>query len=411
MANGRRGRLRAGSIVERTVERKDKSGKVKKRKEIFARVTFLENGKRKDKLRRAESRTHAKELIQEMLGEIKEYGTAALDHNDKTFADLADYYEKHYLNEARYENGEKVSGLRSLATPTGFLKTLRAHFGKQTVHSISYGDVRALRDARRKAPTRGDIARHQRALKADPKAELKVTRSITSVNRELALLRHLFNLALNELNWIRRHPMHGGKPLIIVSAERKRERIITLAEEAKLLAACTGKRVHLRPIIIAALETGMRKGELLKMTWSDIDFERSIITVKAFNTKTMRAREVGMTARLNSELEQLGQAAPQEPDAKVFDVDDVKRSFDSARSAVGLTDVRFHDLRHTYASRLISLHIPNLEVGRLLGHTQANTTYRYVNANTDTARRAAEAMNTMRATSDVQAAPASEAVN
>src|SRR5436190_22514144 len=60
-----------------------------------------------------------------------------------------------------------------------------------------------------------------------------------------------------------------------------------------------------------------------------------------------------------------------------------------SRSAKGLPDVRFHDLRHTAATRLVAAHLPLPEVGRVLGHIQANTTYRYVNANIETTRRAA----------------------
>src|ERR1043165_6188817 len=150
----KRGRAREGSILERTVERKDKSGKTKKKKEIFARVTFLDStGKRKDKLKRAQSRTDARELIQAMLREIDDYGEAALDNKDRTFNDLADHYDIHYLTEAEYVGEKKVSGLRSLATPKGFLKTLRAHFGKRQLLSITYGDVRKFRDTSLKPPT------------------------------------------------------------------------------------------------------------------------------------------------------------------------------------------------------------------------------------------------------------------
>ena len=74
-------------------------------------------------------------------------------------------------------------------------------------------------------------------------------------------------------------------------------------------------------------------------------------------------------------------------------LDNVKRSFTAARSAAGLNDVRFHDLRHTAATRLVGAHIPISEVGRILGHTQTNTTYRYVNANAETAKRAAAALD------------------
>jgi hypothetical protein len=71
----------------------------------------------------------------------------------------------------------------------------------------------------------------------------------------------------------------------------------------------------------------------------------------------------------------------------------MKRSFDGARKAADLSDVRFHDLRHTAATRLVGGHIPLPEVGRILGHTQANTTFRYENANQETAKRAAAALN------------------
>ena len=57
-----------------------------------------------------------------------------------------------------------------------------------------------------------------------------------------------------------------------------------------------------------------------------------------------------------------------------------------------------HKLRHTYATRLVSKHLPLSEVGRVLGHTQPTTTYRYVNANVETARRAADALNELHAT-------------
>lgn len=87
-----------------------------------------------------------------------------------------------------------------------------------------------------------------------------------------------------------------------------------------------------------------------------------------------------------------------EPRGLVFGIlDNVKRSFTAARSKAGLNDVRFHDLRHTATTRLVGAHIPLSEVGRVLGHSQANTTYRDVNANLDTVRRAAAALDAFNA--------------
>jgi integrase len=64
------------------------------------------------------------------------------------------------------------------------------------------------------------------------------------------------------------------------------------------------------------------------------------------------------------------------------------------KKKAGLPDVRLHDLRHTHATRLVGAQMPLAEVGRVLGHTQPSTTFRYVNINADTARRAADLLNT-----------------
>lgn len=112
----------------------------------------------------------------------------------------------------------------------------------------------------------------------------------------------------------------------------------------------------------------------------------------------MNERHVAITTRLAIELERLKADAPDDSNGLVFGIlDNVKRSFTAARSKAGLNDLRFHDLRHTAATRLVGAHIPLSEVGRVLGHSQANTTYRYVNANVETAKRAAAALDAFNA--------------
>lgn len=189
-----------------------------------------------------------------------------------------------------------------------------------------------------------------------------------------------------------------GKSLISVGDEKPRERILTREEEERLLAACTGWRAHLRPIIICALDTGMRRGELFKLKWADVDFENKLITIRAFNTKTMRQRQIGMTKRLARELAVL-YAKNTNPDALLFGIGSTKGAWNKVRRQAGVMDLRFHDLRHTYATRLVSKHLPLSEVGRVLGHTQPTTTYRYTNLTVETARRAAEALNELHGSS------------
>ncbi len=361
---------------------------------LFARVGYTDDqGKRHDVVRAAESRTNARELIREILRDLEEHGAQAFDAERMTFADLAKHFETHYLKDAQYVDGRKIAGVRSLKPALAAVRPLKETFGKRRLKSLTYGDIRAYRARRLEAATRSGGQR-----------------SIASVNRELSKLRRMLNIAQRE-GWIRKNPFAAGEPLISMADERKRERILTREEERRLLDACTDpRRLHLGPIIIAAIDTGMRRGELLSLRWRDVDLEHGVILIQAFNTKTMKQRELAMTTRLKLELARLYEESTQDPAMRVFGIlDNVKRSYTAARKAAGLLDVRFHDLRHTAATRLVGAHIPLSEVGRILGHTQANTTYRYVNANAETARRAAAALDAFNA--EGEPAPESDVVN
>ncbi|HEY6244751.1 MAG TPA: site-specific integrase [Pyrinomonadaceae bacterium] len=375
---------------------------------ILARVGHTDSqGKRHDIVRVAESRTDAREKIKEILQDLEERGGKTIEASRMTFADLAAHFEKHYLKEAEYIDGRKVDGVRSLVPAQVAVNALKRHFGRKRLQSISYGDIRSYKAARLKDPTIHDLARHKRELEQDRRAEVRVTRTIATVNRELAKLRRMLNIAQRE-GWIKQNPFTAGESLISLADERKRERILSRDEERVLLAACAD---HLRPIVIAAIDTGMRRGEIFSLRWRDVDFEHGLINIQAFNTKTMRERQVSLTARLASELQTLWEQSPQDERHRVFGIiSNVKRSFTAARNASGLQDLRFHDLRHTHATRLVGAHIPLSEVGRVLGHSQPNTTYRYVNANVDTARRASAALDAFNAENE-STSEVSEVVN
>lgn len=350
---------------------------VRKGKDWYARITFYDDsGKRVEKRRKADNKTHAKDLCKQMLRELDDHGEQTLDAAQMTFGELADHYEKDYLNEPVYVDSRKVSGMRSSYDMKLKLKILKNHFGKRKLRSITHGDIGRFRGIRLNTPTKQGGQR-----------------SISTVNRELSLLRRVFNVAKRN-RWIINNPFSEGGSLISPGDERHRERIVTREEEENLLAACTGRRAHLRPLIICALDTGMRRGEIFKLRWSDLDFENRVIIVQGLHTKTLRERTLAMTERLREEFSALYEQSTKEQDCLVFGfTSNVKKSFSSVRKIAGLLDVRFHDLRHTHATRLVGAHIPLSEVGRVLGHTQANTTYRYVNANVETARRAAAALD------------------
>jgi integrase len=364
---------------------KVKSGSIRKRDGVlYARITYFDdNGKRREKWKRAESRSDAKDLVKDMLRDLDDRGPEFFDYERITFAELAEHYKNTFIIAPQYIDGRKIAGRRDWRSSRRILEVLINHFGKWHLRSITYSDIAQFRIARLNTKTRRGTQR-----------------TIATVHRELALLRRVLNVAVRN-GWLTRNPFNCGEPLINPGDEKQRERILTPEEENRLLAACSGPRAHIRPILIVALDTGMRRGEILKLVWEDIDFENQIITVRAFNTKTMRTRYLAMTPRLYVALQDVYEQSTRETSDLVFGITDtIKTAFNSARKFAGLNDVRFHDLRHTAASRLVQGHVPLSEVGRVLGHTQANTTYRYVNANIETARRAAAVLGEFNKQSD-----------
>ena len=368
--------------------------KVKNGKKVrvwFALAYYQKDGKRCQWLQKPKdnTKTTARELARKMLGELEGQGDKAIDAANMTFAQLADYYQQTYLVEPEYVDGRKIAGYRSRYELQLRLNILRNYFAKERLKSITHGDLERFKAVRFKTPV--VFGKNTRGTDKTGNVTER-QRSIGTVHKELSLLRRIFNVAVAN-GWLLRNPFVAGNSLINPGDEKQRERILTRDEEEKLLAVCTGARAHLRPVIVMAIDTGMRRGEMFKLKWSDIDLENGIINILAFNTKTMRQRQVAITSRLAQELKALWESSTLNPDDLVFGVANVKKSFSHARTIAGLSDVRFHDLRHTHATRLVSGHIPLSEVGRVLGHTQANTTYRYVNANVETAKRAAAVLD------------------
>ncbi len=354
---------------------KDRTGYVFEEKgKWYARVTLRDNlGKRRNVKRTAKNKSEAKRLLRGLLFEIENNGLKSLDASTLTFNDLADYYKSHFLTEPEYLDDRKVSGLRDWKRRANMVKMYSSYLGQRKVKEITYDDLLMFRATRLAAP------------KPNGKQ-----RSITTLNRELACLRRIFNIAVRQ-DWITKNPFNRGEALIDVSAERQRERILTLDEELLLLLACDHpQRKHLKPLIISLLDTGARKGETLKLKWKDIDFEKRLMTFRALNTKTLRTRKVAITSRLFQELSSMWQRSAQEKEELVFGImDNVSKSFASACKEAGIKHggidgLTMHSLRHSAAVRLVRGQMSIQLVGKILGHTQPQTTYRYITANEET---------------------------
>lgn len=138
---------------------------------------------------------------------------------------------------------------------------------------------------------------------------------------------------------------------------------------------------YLRIMVIVSLHTGLRQGELFKLDWSAIDFQQNVLTVYRRTSKTKkRSRQVSLTARARALLLQWkprGASGLVFPNADGEEFDDVKKSFASLRKRAEITNFRWHDLRHDYASQLVMNGVDLYSVKQLLGHSRIETTERY----------------------------------
>ena len=261
----------------------------------------------------------------------------------------------------QYSKANKTS--QSHRRDTVSIKNLLQTFNDRFIHQITARDLEHYKNRRKD----------------------KVTPA--TVNRELSCIKHMFNKAVewgylsdNQLRSVMKFKEPPG-----------RMRYLQNDEITKLLNCCAG---HLRPIVIMALNTGMRKGEILNLTWGDIHLNNRMITVR--NTKNNESRIMPINDAAHKTLISLGQQLDGQyvfshPNGKPYR--DIKDGFKAAVNRAGLSDVRFHDLRHTFASHLVMNGIPILEVQKLLGHKTLSMTMRYSHLSNKNLRDAVDKLN------------------
>jgi len=195
--------------------------------------------------------------------------------------------------------------------------------------------------------------------------------SNATVNREVACLKHIFTKAI-EWGIVQKNP---GRKVKLLRERNTRLRYLDEKEIRRLYDACAE---HLKPIVIMALNTGMRKEEILSLKWKDLNFPSRIIHI--LDTKNGESREIPMNDIVYRAL----LAAREEADSPwVFckkngeRYGNVRKSFEGARKRAGIADFRFHDLRHTFASHLVMAGVDLKTVQELLGHKSFEMTLRY----------------------------------
>jgi len=199
----------------------------------------------------------------------------------------------------------------------------------------------------------------------------------STVIRELAYFSSIINHARREWGLSIPNPVLGvRKP----AQPQGRNRILTFEEERLLLDACkplANRNIYTRPFVILALETCMRRGELLNLRWDNINYQAK--TAYLALTKNGQSRTVPLSTRAIETL----QALPRSIDGRVLPVNfaALETNFKRARERAGLKDVRIHDLRHTAATRLAEK-LPNLlELSAVTGHKSLAMLKRYYHPN------------------------------
>ena len=162
-----------------------------------------------------------------------------------------------------------------------------------------------------------------------------------------------------------------------IKGENKRLRYLSDEEAARLIECCEPS--YLRPIVITALNTGMRRNEILKLTWDRVDLRNRIILLD--KTKNHERREIPVNGTLHAMLSDTVRNL--KTDYLFYDprtlkpLDRLDRSWHTALRKAKIVDFHFHDLRHTFASRLVMAGVSLTAVKELLGHKSISMTLRY----------------------------------
>jgi len=217
-----------------------------------------------------------------------------------------------------------------------------------------------------------------------------------TVNRYLTSLSHAFTVAVKTLEWIDRNPVRNVERL---EEPEGRTRFLTPEEIVELLRCCKESPcAALYPIVILALSTGMRRGEILNLRWSDVDFERRQIVLPKEKTKTRQRRVIPLVGHALETLVEWSKERSNDSDL-VFPGRmkgkpmTIREPWEKALRAAGIEDYRFHDNRHSAASYLLMTGATDMEVAGILGHLTLAMVKRYAHMSDQHRRRVLERMN------------------
>lgn len=214
----------------------------------------------------------------------------------------------------------------------------------------------------------------------------------TRANRVLEVLRKALNLAVR-WGWVAKNPADGFRR----NAEHSREKYLTKDEYKRVFEALdrmpNQKAANAIRLLIL---TGARRGEVLGLEWRDLDLERGIWNRPPHKSKDRKRKRIPLSSEALVLLKTMEENTTGDylfPTSTSTHMPDLNRPWAWLKRETGLHDLRVHDLRHSFASVLISGGTPLEIIGKLLGHSQHQTTLRYAHLMDDPLRRAANSFS------------------
>jgi len=195
-----------------------------------------------------------------------------------------------------------------------------------------------------------------------------------TVNRILATLKHMISKGV-QWDIASENTLKQVRNAKLLEENNRRLRFLNV-DECQTLISCCAK--HLRPIVITALNTGMRKSEILSLRWGQVDLRHGFILLNT--SKNGERREIPINTTVEDVLNEIPHSVESVhvyTDRNGSPYQEVKKSFHTALRKAGIHDFRFHDLRHTFASHLVMAGVDLTSVKELLGHKSLTMTMRY----------------------------------
>lgn len=241
-------------------------------------------------------------------------------------------------------------------------KWMRKYFKGKYLHEI---DTLAVEQFKRNRllsirPVNGCRIKKPRAIKP------------STVNRSLAILKNMFNKAIA---W---NQFDGKNPVVGVKMLNEGQGRLRYLEKDEIVTVINNSEEYLKPLIVLAVNTGMRRGEIFNLKHKDVDFQRGIIHL--YKTKNKEKREVYMNEAVKDALIGVSKH-PKSSYVFVYKngqrIRDIRKPWMKALELSGIEDFRWHDLRHTFASHLVMSGVDLNTVRELLGHKSLSMTLRY----------------------------------